>query len=500
MGWSFQLRDANIVAYLTTSEAKPPQVSYRRLLSFLKGLEHEWHQAFISSDESWPAKMGRKASAISKQISRSLGRSQKKIYPDKFEELIEPLREEFQGYDFYALAVFEPNNTNVNDRLMAFMKNGAYASESHGLFLFTDRWRKFDYQVLDPVPPVQEIAKHPGNVPGVVFWNDNASTFVSVSHADDLLIRILEAAKQSKTAVTHVLKTASLGPLEKRILHLSDLHFGTKRATALEAFLVASIAREAQKVDRIVITGDLFDNPTSHAKNAFTNFRSQLERITNKDLIVIPGNHDESFKGNRLGFLGRMFKQVATLEWTSLVIDPEMRCVFFAFDSALDAKVSAQGVVTNEQLIRVGTMYQSRLDRDHDLANYLSVALIHHHPFSWSSSEPKILGYSLENLLYLESADEFLEWCALRNIPLILHGHKHVPRHVVERIDAGDIRKRIQSIGCGSSLGAEDGPLSYNILSWHPETQNWSAAFFVDNGNATGFTQRYISISNAQNP
>jgi Predicted phosphohydrolases len=498
MGWSFQLVDANIVAYLTTSEAEPPEVTYRHLSNFLRGLEVEWDRTFISSNETWPAKMGRKASTIAKQIPEGVRWSEERIYSDELEKLIEPLREELQDYDFYALAVCEPNNTNVNDRLMAFMKNGAYSSESHGLFLITDQWGNFDYQVLDPFPPIQEIAKHPGNVPGVVFWNDNASTFVSISHADDLLIRILEAAKQSITAVTHVLKTSSLGPAEKRILHLSDLHFGTKRATALEEFLVASIAREAKKVDRIVITGDLFDNPTSHAKNAFTNFRSQLERITNEDLIVIPGNHDESFKGNRLGFFGRMFKQVATLEWTSLLVDSEMRCVFFAFDSALDAKISAQGVVTNEQLIRVGTMYQSRLDRNPDLANYLSVALIHHHPFTWSSSEPKILGYSLENLLYLENANEFLEWCALRHIPLILHGHKHVPRHVVEHINADGHWKRIQSIGCGSSLGAEDGPLSYNILSWHPQTQNWSAAFFVDSGNATGFTQRYVSISNAQ--
>src|SRR5438045_7223307 len=104
MGWSFQLKDANIVAYLTTSEAKPPDVTYRHLSRFLTGLEKEWDQAFISSDESWPAKIGRKASAISGQIPESLVRSQERIYPDEFGKLIEPLREEFQDYDFYALA------------------------------------------------------------------------------------------------------------------------------------------------------------------------------------------------------------------------------------------------------------------------------------------------------------------------------------------------------------------------------------------------------------
>jgi 3',5'-cyclic AMP phosphodiesterase CpdA len=498
MGWAFQLEDANIVAYLTTPNAETPEVTYFRLTSFLTGLKNEWYKTFISADKTWPERMGEKASAILNDIPQELQWNTERIDADKFKSLIEPLRESLQRYGFYALAVFDYKDKSTTDRLMAFMKNGAYASEGHGLFLISDPERQFNYQFLDPFPPIQEIAKHPGNVPGVVFFNKDASVFVSITVADDLLKRILEAAKNSKAAITDVIKTASLGPAETRILHLSDLHFGTERATALEEFLVASIARKAKDVDRIVITGDLFDNPTAEAKNAFTNFRSQLERITNKDLIVIPGNHDESFKGNRLGFIGRMFKEVATLEWSSLVIDPEMRCIFFAFDSALEAKISAQGVVTDDQLIRVGAMYQTKFDRDPDLANYLSVALIHHHPFSWSSNEPKILGYSLEDLLYLKNAQDFLEWCALKNIPLILHGHKHVPRHVVEPINVDGRWRTIQSIGCGSSLGAEDGPLSYNILSWHPQTQNWSAAFWVDNGKATGFTQRYISVSNAQ--
>ena len=132
----------------------------------------------------------------------------------------------------------------------------------------------------------------------------------------------------------------------------------------MQEHLVASIAKEAKNVDRVVITGDLFDSPTEEGANAFRNFQSSLQRITNKDLVVIPGNHDESFKGNRLGLLGAKLKQVAELEWSSLVVDDNMRCVFFGFDSSIDAKFAARGVVTQEQLVRIGTNYQSRLERN----------------------------------------------------------------------------------------------------------------------------------------
>jgi hypothetical protein len=500
MGWFFNFEEANLVAYLTTPSAKTPEVTYAELSQFFTNIRVSCKDgAFISSYKTWPARIEEMASNSSALIPADRVGSSDTIEPDELNKLLDLLREEFQGYSFYALAVFDPADSNFNSRLEAFMKNGAYSSEGHGLFLITDKGRQFDIRLLDPFPPIQLIAKHPGNVPGVVFWNKDSSTFAHIADADELLRRLLRAVEHSEAAVTDVLETHSLGEPDKRILHLSDLHFGTKRATALQEFLISSIAGEAKKVDRIVVTGDLFDHPTAEAMDAFRNFRSQLERITDKDVIVVPGNHDESYKGNRLFSLGTMNKQVVSLEWTSLEIDSDMRCAFFAFDSAVDAKISAQGVVSEEQLIRVGTMYQTRLERKPDLANYLLVALIHHHPFSWKDTEPKILGFSIENLLYLDKSEQFLRWCVDRKIPLILHGHKHVPRHVREYIRTdGYSGREITSIGCGSSLGAEDGPLSYNILSWHPQAQRWSAAFFVDSGKASGFRQKYMSVSNAQ--
>jgi predicted MPP superfamily phosphohydrolase len=495
MGWSFQLEHANLVAYLTVRHARCPQAKYLDVASFLKALEYRWNEVFISNDKSWPEKMGRKAAVSLKAIPKDKHYSNEPVSPEDLEMLTGPLREELLKYSFYALAIFDPDDQNQNKRLSAFMTNGAYGSETAGLFLISDQWRNFNYGFLDPFPPLQAFARNPSQAPGVVFWNEDACVFVHVTQADRVLAQIMQAGRVSSSAITRVLQDYELGSEDKHLLHLSDLHFGKPRSTALQEHLIASIADEARSVDRVVVTGDLFDSPNAEAMDAFLNFRYQLERLTNKDLVIVPGNHDESFKGNRLGSLGKDLQQVASLEWSSLVIDNEMRCVFFGFDSSLDANLAAQGVVTQEQLIRIGTQYQTRLDRNPDLANYLSVALIHHHPFSWNSTEPKIMGVSLENLLVLDHPEVFLNWCVRRQIPLILHGHKHHPRHVCDYVETDDGGGWVTSVGCGSSLGAEGGPLSYNILSWHPTSRKWSASFMADPGDASGFKPRYVSVS-----
>ena len=499
MGWYFQLEHANLVAYLTTPGAKPPTVLFRDVASFLDGLRQGWQKTLISSDGKWPELMGNKAAEIFKDIPPEKAWMPDPVEPRELERLIGPLRDGLSNYGFYALSVFDDQSPDLNKRLDAFMQNGAYESKGDGLFLITDQWRPLQCSFLDPFPPLQQIAKHPGNMPGVVFWTEDAVACAHIKDAHGLLAEILDAARHSRAAISEAIRKFSLGPAEKRLLHLSDLHFGTKRATEMQAFLMSSIARESDQVDRVVVTGDLFDTPNEDAFNAFRNFQMQLERASKTPLLLVPGNHDESFRGNRFRWLGRLLKEAAMLDWKTLEIDDDMQCVFFGFDSALEARISAQGIVTREQLVRVGTQYQHQLDLRPELAKYLKIALIHHHPYSWRDSEPVILGYSIEDLLHLEESENFINWCCNRDVSLVLHGHKHVPRHVVDYSYREGRSHLLTSIGCGTSLGAEKRPLSYNIVSWHPESQKWGAAFFVDPGDASGFKQKYVTITNARN-
>src|SRR6266404_3813166 len=83
----------------------------------------------------------------------------------------------------------------------------------------------------------------------------------------------------------------------KRVLHLSDLHFGTRHALQNQAYLSSHLKQKLPKIHRVVITGDLFDNPKEADALAFRNFRTDLETSSAKDLIVIPGNHDQRVGG-----------------------------------------------------------------------------------------------------------------------------------------------------------------------------------------------------------
>ena len=55
-------------------------------------------------------------------------------------------------------------------------------------------------------------------------------------------------------------------------------------------------------------------------------------------------------------------------------------------------------------------------------------------------------------------------------------------------------RMPLTAIGCGSSLGAEGSPLSYNMLEWAPDSQRWVASFF-ESVNGGAFREVVASVS-----
>ena len=102
-------------------------------------------------------------------------------------------------------------------------------------------------------------------------------------------------------------------------------------------------------------------------------------------------------------------------------------------------------------------------------------------------------GLSDERFIRMLDADQFLGWIAKRRIPLILHGHKHVQRQFSQAIDTGHAWQYVSAVGCGTSLGAENYPLSYNIITWDQRTRSWTASFYADPGDGSGFTRQCIT-------
>lgn len=168
---------------------------------------------------------------------------------------------------------------------------------------------------------------------------------------------------------------------------------------------------------------------------------------------------------------------------------------------ALEKGTFARGRITKTQFRQLGGEYRNLIASRSELKGYLPIVLVHHHPFSFEVSAEtlvqkalKAIGLGDEKLLVLANADELHHWCMDWNIKTILHGHKHKARYVEREVVRESNHARLTAIGCGSSLGAEGSPVSYNLLEWEPNSQRWIASFF-ESINGGAFRETVAAVS-----
>ena len=512
MGYHFQLKHASVVGYLTNpTDSRPPRVRVFDLGEFASSIamNNDGDTAYlISSRPEWRTAVLKAAQEASATIG---GWSHYREFAtdDDVTRVLAPLKRLLSDHELFALGVCE----KYDDALYSFLREAAYASGGFALFLMPDRWSESTrLQILDPFPGIALAAEHPESWPGVLFWSrTGAARFASLREARELYARELYPLFRGQDANTsrrldEVLTTRASAQSSKRILHLSDLHFGTETAARRSGLLAAHLS-QLDAFDTVVITGDLMENPREQDALAFRNFKNQLRLLTRKEPILIPGNHDQRWQG----IVGRNLKQIAELEWRRIEVDENIKTIFICFDSSRDVGPAglARGKIGNAQLIDLGTELETKSAMRHDLHDYLRVALVHHHPFSFETERETIiqrglglLGLSDEIFMQMDDAEGFLRWCAGRRVDLILHGHKHRPRYVHRSLKApsGD-QCDIAAVGCGASLGGpEGGRLAYNVVTWHPSSQRWAASFFADAGDGSGFHREYICIERISPP
>jgi predicted MPP superfamily phosphohydrolase len=511
MGWIFPLESANLVAYLTIAAVvRPPRVRRNDLMMFLGSIGDVYRNRarLISSDTVWIETVQRTASAGLEYLSTLPSRSYDEVLDDEtVMKCLASLKPLLSAYDLFALAVGD----YTSDReLAAFVDHAAYSSRHHAIFLSPDLpFSNAAFELLDPFPAISLISEQPENWPGMLFWSRTGSAcFVGLPDAFDLYERLRRTFERPSPGleIDELLDAHRSKGRSKRLLQLSDLHFGNADAIEKEAYVSGHLESILKDVDRVVITGDLFNEPKREQAIAFRNFRSSIQRRSGKDPVVIPGNHDQKWLGN----FGSPLREMANLEWSSLVFDDDMGCVFYCFDSSRDADW-ARGKVTKQQMMDVATLFVTHSVSNPAVNEYLPVALVHHHPFSFETGKERLLDRALERvgvtdefLLRMDDAEAFLAWCAKRGVQLVLHGHKHVYRYVnqmipIQRGDSQELRE-ISAIGCGTTLGAEGKPLSYNLLSWDPVSRKWSVSFFADPGDGSGFTRQYVALRSMPEP
>lgn len=174
--------------------------------------------------------------------------------------------------------------------------------------------------------------------------------------------------------------------------------------------------------------------------------------------------------------------QVASLGLPRLVVSDDLQAVFFCFNSN-ELGDWARGGVSAEQRKQMAIDYEAEERERDDVSKFFRIALVHHHPLKYGAAPAALYERLIAKLARnddvfteFENADEFLRWCARREIPLVLHGHKHVPHVARTSVES----QEITVIGCGSTTGVDGRPMCYDIVTFDPTSKRSSVKFFFD--------------------
>lgn len=520
MGAIFKLEHANIMAYLTSRSYGAPRVRRTHLSEFLDVFIDEPQRYLIPERgfEPWPdeisqiarrAKSRLRESQETRQIRNTNLEDYELVPGHSVERLLSELRSEFSYYPIYALAVGE--HENLRDKARSLAEMSFYGNL---LVLIPDQSHsRRNFSVLDPIPAFSLGLHAAPDWPGFVFWTLNGeSAFCSLETVDALASELKQALRNGPWRrhrpfpefgypgqLDSILrKWESARPSSaRRLLHISDLHFGTGYATENQPLLDAELREVVRSVDRVVITGDLIDTPNKNYATLFTTFRNNITYLSGgREPISITGNHDQRMKG----IWGDEYEQVAWIGPSRIEVDDKCKMVFICFNSS-ESGILARGQISASQFKTLGAEYRNLLASRPELKTYLPIVLVHHHPFSfqaepegWLERTLSMFGLKLERTLVLKNAGELHNWCVGWKIKTILHGHKHKARYVERNVTHGNDQMLLTAIGCGSSLGAEGSPVSYNLLEWEPTKQKWVASFH-ESINGGAFKELAVSVS-----
>lgn len=249
------------------------------------------------------------------------------------------------------------------------------------------------------------------------------------------------------------------------ILHLSDLHIGKGYEEHDKLAEKIGDTLQGQRVDVVIFTGDIFDNPPvkykktkdgpidnvakerliATAVNFFDKLLAHINRgiskLTKENFWFVAGNHDlyRQKKNDTWslfdGFLEKFYgdsvpKAYKRKQHMVIKVDSANQKVLLGFNSNIEYKNGTEqlvGHITEEQLERVGKYLETHQEYQH----YDKIAFFHHPCNFFEERGINNIDGIMNNSLDVRK--KLAEW----NVKLVLHGHKHWARTSIYRPAAG---------------------------------------------------------------
>lgn len=235
----------------------------------------------------------------------------------------------------------------------------------------------------------------------------------------------------------------------RKIIHLSDLHFGTEDPAMVE-MVVAKVAELDPHV--LVVSGDLTQRARTKEFRAAKVFLDRLPRPQ----IVVPGNHDVPLYNVYDRFLRQLdkYEKFITHDLTPVFVDEEIAIVGINTARSLTIK---GGSINDEQIEFIRSRF-------HDLSEKMLKVVVTHHPFDLP------FGHDEDDVV--AGAENAMPLIADSGGDVFLAGHLHVSNIETTakryKLANGRVALIIQA-GTATSVRVRDEPHSFNYIEFdHP--------------------------------